>query len=151
MRTYNWTSSKIAGVSLILLFVSVEAHGGEGGALAAGILLVSATGWSDQSSPSDSSFEGQASNDLDKKIYVDLNKDQILIEMAIGRGEYLSSLAYLHGCPINTHDRFGEVIRVNYSHIFSEFELTTEDLINSIGAEINNDTQLTSQCTESML
>ena len=147
MRIQSRTFSKIAGMSLILFITSVEA--GDARMWASAFIIGGSTVGSQMTG--EATTRDSTSDAGEKKIYVNLNKDQILVDMAKGKGEYLSSLAYLHGCPINTHVRFGEVIRANYSQIYSDFELTTEDLIKSIGEEIYKDTQLTGQCTGSML
>ncbi|TGL44843.1 DUF3015 family protein [Leptospira perdikensis] len=62
--------------------------------------------------------DGVAQKEHAREIYVHMNFDGLEQEMAAGKGEKLSNLATLFECKSGV--RFNEVVKENYSRIFTE-------------------------------
>jgi hypothetical protein len=77
-----------------------------------------------------------------QEYFVAINFESLQQEMAIGKGEKLTSLAGLLGCP--TSD-LGRMTRKEYKSLFAS-NVTPETLLNSVRANISQDKNLASAC-----
>lgn len=79
--------------------------------------------------------------------YVAITRDNLARDMARGGGEYLTAMAYLYGCPIETKDSFAQMTQRNFSHIIPQPDTDPETILINIEAQIAADPLLAAQCS----
>lgn len=85
--------------------------------------------------------------DAKREIYVTQNFEQLEIEMAQGKGERLSTLSTLYGCPDELSADFGRMTQKKYKTIFHNLDgLTSSSFIKRIKQEVRNDKILGNGC-----
>jgi Protein of unknown function (DUF3015) len=68
-------------------------------------------------------------------------------EMAAGRGEQLTALAGLLGCPAGQQTRFNTVAQQNYKTIFASDSTTPSEMLSSVKGAVSRDAELSATCT----
>ena len=91
-------------------------------------------------------MSNRETGELQRIFYVHETRDKLARDMARGTGEYLTSMAYLHGCPVETHERYAEISQQNFERIFTDFETDTETLLLNLEAQIAKDSLLAREC-----
>ncbi len=83
----------------------------------------------------------------EREMFVVFNYLQLEEEMAIGEGERLQALAFLHGCPSSAHEKFGNMTQKKYGNIFQNREkLTSVVFVDRIENAIKKDEILSQVC-----
>lgn len=80
--------------------------------------------------------------------FVDVAHDNLAEDMAQGSGEYVTTMAYLEGCPSAVHDRFAQMAQRNFNRIFSQQEFDPEVILWNLENQIAADPLLKAQCSE---
>ncbi len=62
--------------------------------------------------------------------FVEANKELLLVEMAVGQGEYLTAMAEVFHCQDSQN--FAKILKANYGSINNGAELSGEELYNNI-------------------
>ncbi|XDD49140.1 DUF3015 family protein [Leptospira sp. WS92.C1] len=89
--------------------------------------------------------DGLVKQDKIQEVFVAVNFGALEQEIAIGKGEKLSALSSLLGCPIDQTDRFSQLTQTNYSKFFSG-NPTPYSMLNSVKEEIVQDSVLSAAC-----
>ncbi|TGK31497.1 DUF3015 domain-containing protein [Leptospira gomenensis] len=98
------------------------------------------------SGTSNCTTDGIVNNDKAKEIFVHMNYESLEQEIAMGKGEKLSSLATLFGCSADSK-RFKEVAKENYSKIFTTAAIKNPSVIlSNLEIEVGKDAELKSSC-----
>lgn len=71
--------------------------------------------------------------------YAEVNFHSLMLEMAQGQGDYVSSLATVMGCADKDVSAFNKMAQKNYKQIFPQEGTTPDQLINTIKADMNRD------------
>lgn len=74
------------------------------------------------------------------------NYYEIAVESAKGNGEYLTAYGELMGCQSTYAQKFSDKMRENFGHIFSESEVSPEDLVKKTYLIILQDNELRKAC-----
>jgi hypothetical protein len=80
--------------------------------------------------------------------FVALTGESLARDMARGGGEYLTTIAYLEGCPVEVHDSFAQMTRRNFSQIIPQAETKIAAILRNLDAQIANDPLLAAECNE---
>ncbi|TGL78727.1 DUF3015 domain-containing protein [Leptospira yasudae] len=98
------------------------------------------------SGTSNCTADGIVNNDKAKEIFVHMNYESLEQEIAMGKGEKLSSLATLFGCS-NDSKRFKEVAKENFSKIFTTAAIKNPSvMLSNLEIEVGKDAELKSSC-----
>ncbi|WP_061248721.1 DUF3015 domain-containing protein [Leptospira alstonii] len=98
------------------------------------------------SGTSNCSSDGIVNNDKAKEIFVHMNYESLEQEIAMGKGEKLSSLATLFGCS-NDSKRFKEVAKENFSKIFTTAAIKNPSImLSNLEIEVGKDIELKNSC-----
>ena len=91
--------------------------------------------------------EVASNNELQRLRFAILTKDRLIRDMAQGKGEYLTAMAYLHGCPIKVHDTYAAMAQNNFDQILSGFETDAGSMLANLDAQIAQEQVLVERCT----
>lgn len=98
------------------------------------------------SGTSNCSSDGIVNNDKAKEIFVHMNYESLEQEIAMGKGEKLSSLASLFGCS-NNSQRFKVVAKENFSKIFTAAAIKNPSvMLSNLETEVGRDVELKNSC-----
>ncbi|MBM9575978.1 DUF3015 domain-containing protein [Leptospira sp. 201903070] len=98
------------------------------------------------SGTSNCTSDGIVNNDKAKEVFVHMNYESLEQEIAMGKGEKLSSLATLFGCSGDSQ-RFKEVAKENFSKIFTAAAIKNPSImLSNLEAEVGKDAALKSSC-----
>ncbi len=75
-----------------------------------------------------------------------LTRENLVRDMARGGGEYLTTMAYLEGCPVEVHESFAKMIRRNFGQIIPQAETGAEVVLQNLEAQIARDPLLVANC-----
>lgn len=78
--------------------------------------------------------------------FVENNFSGLAKEMATGKGENLTTLAGLLGCPAVEQDRFNTLTQRNYSTIVASDATTPGDMLTTVKTVLSRDAQLSASC-----
>jgi hypothetical protein len=99
------------------------------------------------------SVEGSSRNNYaeyrntDQLRFLALTRENLARDMARGGGEYLTTMAYLEGCPVEVHDSFAQMTRRNFRQIIPQAEMDAEVMLQNLEAQIVKDPLLASSCS----
>lgn len=85
---------------------------------------------------------------MQKYRFVTVNRDNLAKDIAQGEGEYVTTMAYLEGCPTEFHDNFAQMTQHNFNQIFPKFEIGTETILLNLEAQIAKDPLLSAECSQ---
>lgn len=92
--------------------------------------------------------ESSASNvDVQQYRFVASSMNNLAKNIAQGGGEYVTTLANLEGCPIETHEKFSQLVQKNFIQIFSESGVDPNKVLLNIENKILADPLLSSKCS----
>lgn len=83
---------------------------------------------------------------VEQKVYAYSNFEGLQKEIAQGKGEKVTSLAYPMGCSADSVDTFASLTKSNYSSIFSGEKVTSDVMLNRIRTIASNDKSLSTSC-----
>lgn len=83
-------------------------------------------------------------NDKSGIHFVEANQHQLVVEMAKGRGEYVSAMGYVLGC--RNLDLFSAKARSNYNNIFSKDQMSASEIYQNIKNSVKADKDLSLSC-----
>ncbi|MEM6734412.1 MAG: DUF3015 domain-containing protein, partial [Myxococcota bacterium] len=83
---------------------------------------------------------------VDKKAFVKMNYASLMRDAAVGKGEYLSTLASMMGCEEAAHVEFFQATQKNHQSIFNE-KADAEATLKSVHDVVQSDPSLARQCT----
>ncbi|TGK21959.1 DUF3015 domain-containing protein [Leptospira fluminis] len=89
--------------------------------------------------------DGLVKNEKAQEIFIAQNFQFLESEMSAGKGERLSTLSHLLGCPTETIPQFGALTKSNYSRLFGK-ETTPSSLLAAVKNEIKDDELLARSC-----
>ena len=81
--------------------------------------------------------------------FAEANYDNLVVEMAEGKGEYLKTFASVLGCKPSSFSVFSDVIQSKYPEIITETSLTPEQLLDRVRGQIRNNSNLSKNCQAS--
>lgn len=84
--------------------------------------------------------------DFEQATFVTANLENISQDMAVGNGQYLESLAGLMGCPSADYAAFGEFTQKNYPQLVSDPNVSADELLSGLKAELAGDPRLSASC-----
>lgn len=91
--------------------------------------------------------DGKSKTQILNNVFILLNFPYFLKEFSVGKGERLSALAHLYGCPNNLENRLGKQFKKEYSYIFhNPNELTLRKFKKNIKEVIEKDEILVKNC-----
>ena len=76
-----------------------------------------------------------------------LTRENLARDMARGGGDYLTTMAYLEGCPVEVHDSFAQMTQRNFKQIIPQAEMDTEAMLHNLEAQMANDPLLAASCS----
>jgi hypothetical protein len=76
--------------------------------------------------------------------YAEANRDQLMVEMARGQGEYVDGLAAVFGCQDS--QKFGSMVQDNYEKVLPSEQTSGPELYHNVKAQIKNHAQLSHSC-----
>ena len=91
---------------------------------------------SDLSSSTSGGEDSSASSDFAAKRFVKSNFDRLRSDMAVGEGEYLSSLATLLAIGNGDKSEFYALTKANFSQLFVSSSTTPEELFANLQREL---------------
>ncbi len=77
--------------------------------------------------------------------FAESNHNQLMIEMALGQGQYLTSFAQVMGCK-NADAEFAKATRSSYESIYTSDQVTPAQVIQNTKFEINKNPNLAKAC-----
>ncbi|MDH5301508.1 MAG: DUF3015 domain-containing protein [Gammaproteobacteria bacterium] len=80
-----------------------------------------------------------ASNELEKKVFVASNIDDLAQDIAQGNGQHLSSLAALMGIEEQDKDAFFSLTQSNFENIFNSEEPTYKEVLAALDSTMATD------------
>jgi len=81
-------------------------------------------------------------NDVEEKVFVSNNLDNLQQEIAQGNGDHLDTLAGLRGISANDRDAFYSVAQDNYDEMFASENATHETVLAVLDAAMTENAQL---------
>jgi len=78
--------------------------------------------------------------------FVALTRENLARDIAHGGGEYLTTMAYLEGCPVEVHDSFAKMAQRNFRQIIPQAEMDTAAILDNLEAQIAKDPLLAFSC-----
>ena len=78
--------------------------------------------------------------------FLELSYDQIAENVAQGHGPYLNALTSFLGCPLESKDRFQQLIREHFSKLFQNQEKNGAALGLRLGIVLESDRIIRNQC-----
>ncbi|RHX84425.1 DUF3015 domain-containing protein [Leptospira stimsonii] len=98
------------------------------------------------SGTSNCTADGIVNNDKAKEVFVHMNYESLEQEIAMGKGEKLSSLATLFGCSGDSQ-RFKAVAKENFSEIFTVAAIKNPSvMLSNLEAAVGKDAELKNSC-----
>lgn len=91
---------------------------------------------------------GFGSIDMQQYQFVAATRGDLARDIARGGGEYVTTMAYLEGCPSETHESFVKMAKRNYDRIFTQLELEPKMILLNLENQITADPLLAAQCSE---
>ncbi len=88
---------------------------------------------------------GGAFSSVDKKAFVKMNYASLMRDAAVGKGEYLATLATMMGCEETAHTDFFQATQKNHRRIFNE-TADAEATLKSVNDVVQQDPMLAQQC-----
>lgn len=82
-------------------------------------------------------------NDKKSLHFMDANKHQLMTEMALGNGEYVSALSQLMGCE---EVAFTQNMRENFQNVFVREDMPARELVNRVQMQIISNKELAASC-----
>jgi len=87
--------------------------------------------------------------ELDQRAFVAYNYDALKMEIAVGNGETLNSLAYLMGCPAESTQDFASMTQANFSKIFEGEKGQEADwVLHRIKQSVTQSKELKNSCSK---
>lgn len=85
--------------------------------------------------------------EIRRYVFISDNYENLESEMASAKGEYLSTLSSLYGCPQKVKKKFADMTQKNYDKLFpSDGKLTPHEINKILYEEIESDVDLKSYC-----
>lgn len=78
--------------------------------------------------------------------FIALTGENLVGDMARGGGEYLTTMAYLEGCPVEVYDSFARMTQRNFRQIIPQVEIDTAAILHNLEAQIAKDPLLARKC-----
>ncbi|MDH4121816.1 MAG: DUF3015 domain-containing protein [Deltaproteobacteria bacterium] len=78
----------------------------------------------------------------EQREFISLNQDNLSLDMAQGRGEYLSTLTGLMGCSVEAQGDFARMTQSKYAELAG-----SSDMLNAIKSELAADPKLAKACS----
>ena len=75
--------------------------------------------------------------------FAEANQHQLMIEMAMGEGEYVAGFAQVIGCDANS---FGPAVRKNYDRIFTTENTSAKEMYDNLKNAVVTDETLAKAC-----
>jgi hypothetical protein len=91
--------------------------------------------------------EGGGVVSLDQKLFLQANRAHVMRDAAMGRGEYLATLATLMGCEAKDQSRFFQLTQKQHKELFAA--LSEEEIILRVKQAIAEDAALSGSCVRS--
>ena len=85
--------------------------------------------------------------EIQQRLFVKSVADELAGDVSRGGGEHLTSMAFLEGCPVETHDEFARLAQKNFNQIFPDPDADTEVILYNIEEMISADPLLASKCS----
>ena len=85
--------------------------------------------------------------EIQQRLFVKSVADELAGDVSRGGGEHLTSMAFLEGCPVETHDEFARLAQKNFNQIFPDPDADTEVILYNIEEMIAADPLLASKCS----
>ena len=82
--------------------------------------------------------------------YVEANFENLMVEMAQGKGEYLEIFAILMGCTSGEVQEFSALARDRYSKIFTSDSITPVKMLKNLKEQMSTSPHLVSGCDVSV-
>jgi hypothetical protein len=86
-------------------------------------------------------------NDVEQKVFVAANLDNLSQEMAQGQGQYVSALAGLMGCPTAAQGEFAKLSQEKYGTLFPSSDVKAEAVLAGLKLEMGRHPWLAAACT----
>ncbi|MCP4753555.1 MAG: DUF3015 domain-containing protein [Proteobacteria bacterium] len=77
--------------------------------------------------------------------YAEANYANLMTEMSLGNGEFLSGFAHVLGCG-DVENTFKDVMQKNYGNIYSSDDVAPVEMYNNVIRQIEEDSQLSGSC-----
>ena len=87
-----------------------------------------------------------AFRDYQERRFVEKERDNLARDIANAEGEYMISMAYLQGCPADTHVHYAKVAQRNFARIFPNSEINAATIISNLRLQIARDPLLAKSC-----
>lgn len=78
--------------------------------------------------------------------FVAIAQDKLVRDMASGGGEYIESMAFLHGCPASYYQRYANLAQQNFADIYPLTETEPMEILSNLESQIKGDQELGSNC-----
>jgi len=88
------------------------------------------------------SSSGLVKKELDRQLFVTVNKDPLLQDMARGEGEFVNSMASLMGCPVMFYPAFGQMTQEHFENLTSQGTAHPADFVVNLREEIYSTPEL---------
>ena len=87
-----------------------------------------------------------------KKVFIAVNHERMMEDIAVGYGSYIETYVQLSGCPKDMGDYYVEALREKYASIFGkDTRLSSEDLYNEVEEIIRTNALLRKNCVHQMV
>lgn len=91
---------------------------------------------------------GLVAAESEQSLFVASNYDNLVKQMAVGKGEDLNTLAGLLGCTGNKAEEFASFTQRNYSSIFANAQVTPSEMLVSLKHDLSSDPTLSTTCSK---
>lgn len=82
----------------------------------------------------------------EREIFAEQNYSSLVKEMAIGRGENLSTLASLYGCNPETHPAFSTLVQENFDVLVISEDTTSNQMLTLLDGQLTLHPSLSKSC-----
>ncbi len=82
----------------------------------------------------------------EREIFAEQNYASLVKEMAVGKGENLSTLASLYGCAPKTHPAFGALVQKKFDSLVSSEETTSDQMLIMLEGQLVDHPSLSKSC-----
>ena len=91
--------------------------------------------------------QGLVKLDKEREMFAQTNYSSLVREMAVGKGENLTTLAGMYGCSRESYDTFGSMVQENFEHIIQNEATTANQMLSSLENEMADHRVLSKSCS----